>query len=64
MDTPPRAPGDLRRCPHCDRWHPLIHRDVRSTPYANEMLYWKCGNSTGYYYAGQLAARGETPLER
>jgi len=57
FSSPPLAPGDLIRCPHCHRWHPLIHRDdVNSTPHANDMLYWQCSTkgTGGYFYAGQL----------
>lgn len=32
----------------------MFRNDLSSTPYANDMLYWHCGNSAGYYYAGQL----------
>ena len=57
MDMPPPHPATFSAAHTATAGTHWIHRDVRSTPYANEMLYWKCGNSTGYYYAGQLVSR-------
>jgi hypothetical protein len=35
-------------------WHPLVLRhDITSTPYANDMLFWQCGQRSGFYYGGQ-----------
>ena len=34
VTPPPLAPDDLLRCPHCHHWHPLVLRNVVSTPYS------------------------------
>jgi hypothetical protein len=31
----------------------VFRNDVISTSYANDMLFWQCGESSGFYYAGQ-----------
>jgi len=58
--------GDLLRCPHCRRWHPVMKWHSEGTAYTLRMLYFECRGKR--YYAGQenLESRHETkaaPLE-
>ena len=64
MQTFTLTPGHELRCPHCHCWHPLILNTstVSSTTYADAMLFWRCANRSGLYYAGQVggSSRFET----
>jgi hypothetical protein len=41
MDRPLKI-GDLLRCPHCRRWHPLVKGHTEGTAYTLRMLYFDC----------------------
>ena len=62
MNRPLRV-GDLLRCPHCRRWHPVMKWHNEGTTYTLRMLYFDCGGLR--YYAGQedLESRHETKAE-
>ena len=53
----PLEPGDEIHCLHCGRWNPLVLRNDVSTLYADDMLFWQCGKSSGFYYALRRTAR-------
>jgi len=59
MERPLRV-GDLLRCPHCRRWHPVVKWHSEGTAYTLRMLYFDCRRQR--YYAGQedLESRHET----
>lgn len=53
-----------RGCHHCHRWHPFVCRSVKSTDYANDMLFWQCVKGRGFYYAGQLGGTSRFETRR
>jgi hypothetical protein len=58
--NPPLKVGDLLRCPHCRRWHPVVKWQPEGTAYTQRMLYFECNGQR--FYAGQedLESRHET----
>jgi hypothetical protein len=46
----PLKVGDLLRCPHCRRWHPVVKWHSEGTAYTLRMLYFECRGQR--YYAG------------
>lgn len=57
---PPLQVGDLLRCPHCRKWHPVEKWHTSGTDYRLKMLYFR--HNGQMFYAGQegLESRHET----
>jgi hypothetical protein len=43
--------GDLLRCPHCRKWHPVVKWHTSGTDYTLRMRYFDCEGQM--FYAGQ-----------